>query len=79
MNRHTGIAPYNARCPICGHECYDGKGPGFIFYACPKCGMVEEDKQNPGKFTKTIKRLVAVGHIAPGVDVMVADRNFAHT
>jgi hypothetical protein len=38
----------------------------------------EEDANNPGQFTKSIKRVVAVGRVAPGVDVMEVDPNFCH-
>jgi ssDNA-binding Zn-finger/Zn-ribbon topoisomerase 1 len=41
MNRHTGIAPYNARCPICGHECYQDIIPTGAMYTCPKCGIAK--------------------------------------
>ena len=41
MNRNTGIAPYNAICPICKSPCYSGAIPNGMSYTCPKCGTVK--------------------------------------
>ena len=70
--RDNRPAPYNAKCPICGHDCYIGHGPTEVFYSCPVCGMVTQETINIFS-----KRVVAIGRMAPGVDVMVADPAFA--
>lgn len=33
----SGVAPYNGKCILCGHDCYTNQVPDGTLYTCPNC------------------------------------------